>query len=206
MSNEVSRKEDWGQLGPAMKALPNDKWRDFVRFYLLEKPGRGAQTNAARRAGFGLPHTAGPNFARTASRLMHDERMLAAIVEESKKFVRAGAPQAAKALMALIHNPEHKDHARAVAMLLDRTDPVTSHQVVEVTHRHMDADQEGIEELRALRQLGTSRDKLLELFGGNGLSRLEALEAADTAQRAQVAKLIEGEVIEPTQEGTTDGK
>jgi hypothetical protein len=80
-------------------------------------------------------------------------------------------------------------------MLLDRVDPVVSHQHIDVTHKHVDADQEAIEELRALRQLGTAREKLIELFGGNGLVRLEALEAADTAQRAQNAKTIEGEVI-----------
>jgi hypothetical protein len=42
-----------------------------------------------------------------------------------------------------------------------------------------------------LRQLGTSRDKLVELFGGNGLARLERLEAADIARRADQAKVIE---------------
>ena len=96
----------------------------------------------------------------------------------------------------MIRDPKHKDHARAVAMLLDRVDPITSHQHVEVVHKHLDLDTEGIEELRALRQLGTTREKLIELFGGNGLARLEALEAADAAQRAQNAKVIEGEAVE----------
>ena len=48
----ASRKEVLGEYGPAMRALPNHRWRAFVEFYLLENPGRGAQTNAARRAGF----------------------------------------------------------------------------------------------------------------------------------------------------------
>ncbi len=48
----VARKQDWGELSPPMRALPNNKWRNFVDFYILEPPGRGAQTAAARRAGF----------------------------------------------------------------------------------------------------------------------------------------------------------
>jgi len=47
-------------------------------------------------------------------------------------------------------------------------------------------DQEALEELRALRQLGTPREKLLTLFGHNGLDRIEALEAADTSRRPPI--------------------
>ena len=81
-------------------------------------------------------------------------------------------------------------------MSLDRNDPIESRQFVEVTHKHVDLDQEALEELRALRALGTSREKLVELFGGNGLERIERLEAADAGRRADNAKLIEGEVAE----------
>ena len=89
-------------------------------------------------------------------------------------------PEAVKAMHAMIRNPEHKDHARAVSMSLDRSDPITTHQEISVTHKTVDMDQEGIEELRALRKLGVSHEKMVETFGGNGLARLEALEAADT--------------------------
>ena len=44
------RKQDWGQLGPAMKALPNDQWRAFAEHYVTEKPGHGALAAAARKA------------------------------------------------------------------------------------------------------------------------------------------------------------
>ena len=47
-----------------------------------------------------------------------------------------------------------------------------------VTHRvTLSADEEMLEELKALRNLGTSREKMLEIFGGNMLPRLEQLEA-----------------------------
>jgi hypothetical protein len=178
-----------------MKALPNNRWRAFVEFYLLEKPGHGAQTNAARRAGFGHTRTSPLNFARISSRLMRDERMMAAIAEEARKIVRAGAPEAAKALLNLVRDPEHKDHARAIGMVLARTDPEVTRHDMNIVHRVIDPDQEALEELRAARVLGASREKLLELFGGNYLPRLERLEAAETEQRATRAKLIEGELI-----------
>ena len=204
MSRNVARQE-WGQFGPAMKALPNDKWRDAVKYYITGKPGYGAQTHAAYRAGFGKPHTTPLVMAHIASRLFSDERVVAAIAEESRKIIRVGAPEAVAALLNLIRNPEHKDHARAIAIVLDRTDPVTTHQHIDVTHRNVDPQQEAIEELRALRQLGTTREKLLELFGGNGLARIEALEAADTVQRANNAKVIDGEVEIETEHEATDG-
>jgi hypothetical protein len=95
-----------------------------------------------------------------------------------------------------IRDPESKDHARFVAMALDRSDPVTTRQEIEVTHRNVDPDVEAIEELRAARQLGAPREKLLEVFGHNGLERIEALEAADAARRAREAKVIDGEAVE----------
>jgi hypothetical protein len=189
------RKEDWGQLGPAMKALPNDRWRDFVYHLIHQKPGHGMFTQAARKAGFGRESTP-TNLAKMAWKLSHDERTIAAIAEETKKVIRAGAPEAANALLNLIRDPAHRDHGRAVAMLLDRVDPVVSRHDIEVTHRVVDPDTEALEELRALRQLGTSREKLIELFGANGLDRIETLDAADTARRAAEAKVIDGEVIE----------
>lgn len=191
------RKPDWGELGPAMRALPNDRWRAFVEFYLLEtytnrhKNNYGPQAVAARKAGFGSPKSTPRALAHIGWRLMRDDRMIAGIAEESRKLLRAGAPEAVRAVHAGIRNPDHKDHARFVAMLLDRADPVESKQLIEVTHKHLDPDQEALEELRALRSLGTSREKLIDLFGTNGLDRLERREAADTSRRAASAKLID---------------
>jgi phage terminase small subunit len=185
------RKDDWGALGPAMKALPSARWRAFVEFYLLEPPGYGAQTRAARRAGFGHANSKPLTMARIATRLLHDDRILAAIAEESRKLLRAGAPEAVKALLGLVRNPDHRDHARGIALVLARTDPEVARHDVNVVHRIVDPDIEALEELRALRHVGTPRDKLLELFGGNGLARLEKLEAEDNARRADKATIVD---------------
>ena len=149
MVTPARRKEALGEYGPAMKALPNDKWRAFVEFYLLEEPGRGAQTNAARRAGFGSPRSKPIDMAHIGWRLMRDERMQAAIAEEARKLLRGSAPEAAKALIGLIRNPDHKDHARAIGMMLARTDPEITRHDMNITHRVIDPDQEELEELRA---------------------------------------------------------
>lgn len=196
-ASRAQRKEDWGQLGPAMRALSNNRHRAFVEFYLLEKPGHGAQTNAARRAGFGHARTTPLNMARIASRLMRDDRIIAAIAEEARKIIRGGAPEAAKALLELVRNSEHKDHARGIAMVLARTDPEVQQHDLQISHRIVDAHQEALEELRAARALGATRDKLLELFGGNCLPRLERLEAA---QIEHSAKIIDGDAVEVEQQ------
>jgi hypothetical protein len=187
--------DEWGSLSDEMRALPNAKWRGFVEFFLLQEPGRGAATAAARAAGFGKANSSALTMAQIASRLLRDPRVVAALAAESKKLLRAGAPEATKALMALIRNPEHRDHGRAIGLVLARVDPEVAKHDINVVHRIVDPDEEALEELNALRQLGTSREKLVELFGGNGLARLEKLEAADHARRANVAKVIEGEVV-----------
>jgi hypothetical protein len=203
MSRAISaerRKENWGELGPAIRALTQMQ-RDFVRHYLAEsmiKP-YGAGVRAAVAAGY-----MGKNRASTskiAHFMLHDrtrnEKVQAAITEESRRLLRFGAPEALGALFALVRNPEHKDHIHALRMVISRTDPEVSRQDVNVTHRHIDPDQEELEELRAMRALDVSREKLIEMFGGNGLARLEKLEAAEQQRRAAKAKIIEGEVIEP---------
>jgi hypothetical protein len=203
------RKPDWGELGPAMRALPNDRWRAFVEFYLLEtyrnrhKNNYGPQAAAARKAGFGKPKTTTRAMAHMAWRLMRDDRVIAAVAEESRKLLRSGAPEAVKAVLNGVRDSSHPAHARFVDMLLSRADPVESKQLIEVTHKHLDPDLEALEELRALRSLGTSREKLIDLFGTNGLDRLERLEAADTNRRAREAKVIDHVAASPDDSGRT---
>jgi hypothetical protein len=195
-------RKDWGELGPAMQALPNEKWRAFCYHLTTQKPGHGALTRAARAAGFGINSTP-TNLAKLAWRLSHDERVIAAVAEESRKVIRLGHPEAVNAVLNLVRNPKHRDHMRAVDAVLSRADPIESHSRhnIEVLHRTVDPDREALEELRALRHLGTPREKLLALFGHNGLDRIEALEAADTSRRADSAKVIEGKVVEMEQAG-----
>ena len=62
-------------------------------------------------------------MATIASRLTHDKRVQEAFAEQDQLYIRASAPRAIRALSALIENPEAKDHARGIAMVLDRVHP-----------------------------------------------------------------------------------
>jgi hypothetical protein len=179
MTRAVARKtEDWGRHGPAMMALPNDQWRAFAEAYATKRPGHGALTAAARETGFGTGSTTPTIMAKIAWRLSSDDRMIAAIAELSRKIIRVGSTEAANAVLALLRDPAHRDHARAIEMVISRSDPIETRHRMEVIHKTVDPDDEAIEELKALRSLGTPRTKLLELFGGNGLERLEDLESS----------------------------
>jgi hypothetical protein len=54
--NVGDRPENFGELGPAMRALSNERYREFVRHYVIGKPRRGAAA-AYRAAGLGLKST-----------------------------------------------------------------------------------------------------------------------------------------------------
>jgi hypothetical protein len=190
-----AKREDWGQLSLEMKALPNDEWRTFVHELVVGPPGHGRLARAARIAGFGKDSTP-ENVAKIAWRMSQDDRTIAAVTAESRKYFRGLHPEALSAYANLLRDPEAKDHGRAVMRALDSIDPIVSKQDISVTHRVIDPDQEALEELRALRQIGATREKLIELFGGNGLARLERLEVAEFARRASEAKIINGEVID----------
>jgi phage terminase small subunit len=123
------------QDGPAMKVLPTDRHRAFVRALYTVRPGHGANVKAAKRAGFGSATSTPQSMATIASRLAHDERVLAAIREEDEKYIRSSAPRAIRALSSLIENPKAKDHARGIAMVLDRVHPLETIQKVTVEHQ-----------------------------------------------------------------------
>jgi hypothetical protein len=190
-----SDQPDAVEWGPAMRQLANDQQRAFVFHLTREKPRRGALVAAARKAGY-CANSTPAIAAKFAWKLSRDPRVLAAITEESRKILFCAFPEAGNALVNLIRDPGHRDHGRAIAMLLDRTFPAESRHTMEVVHKVVDPDTEALEELSALRQLGTAREKLLELFGHNGLDRLEMLEAADNARRAAQAKVIDAQIVE----------
>lgn len=120
--------------GPMMLALPSDRHRAFVRALYQVRPGHGAAVRAAKMAGFGTAESSPSSMATIASRLKHDERILAALEEEDKKFIRASAPRAVSALARLVEDPDHKDHARGISMVLDRVHPAEQVHKVTTTH------------------------------------------------------------------------
>jgi hypothetical protein len=101
------------------------------------RPGYGAHVKAPKMAGFGTSTSSAKSWSVIASQLAHDEKILEALHEEDQKRIRASAPRAVRALTHLVESPNHRDHARGIAMVLDRTYPLTTthHVKVERTDR-----------------------------------------------------------------------
>ena len=183
------------EWGPAMKALPSDRHRAFVLALYQIKPGYGAHVQATKLAGFGTSKSSPHSWSAIATRLAHDDRILAALYEEDQKRIRASAPRAIRALQHLIETPGHKDHARGIGMVLDRVHPAETRHTVDV-HHHVDHDAEAIAQLRMLKSLDVPRAKLEEVFGFTGLSRYERLLDIEDAKRRPGPRLIEGTATE----------
>jgi phage terminase small subunit len=144
---------DGAEWGPCMKALASDKHRMFVLALYQIRPGYGAHVKAAKLAGFGTETSSAKSWSVIASRLAHDEKILAAIFEEDQKRIRASAPRAIGALQRLIEDPSARDHARGIAMVLDRVHPVETTHKVTVEHQaasSMKATAEVFERIMAL--------------------------------------------------------
>ena len=105
-----------GKLGPAMLALPTDGMRAFV--YAMLDTGGQNQMLCAKESGYtGTERT----LAVTGHRLAHDERVQAAIQEEARRRLNAGAILAVNTVLSIAANATHKDQLRAATAILDRT-------------------------------------------------------------------------------------
>jgi hypothetical protein len=160
---------DKALLGPAMAALPNDRWRAAAVARFMVK----TNTAAMSLAGFGADVPGGPTcMKQQAYDVFHDERMLRALKELGEKHLVAGIPNAIGVVEEIMSNPEHKDRLRAAQTVLDRAYPLESLHRVTVEHK-IDYQAQALEELTAFRKLGVAREKLEEIFGRDGLYHLE---------------------------------
>jgi len=122
------------KLGPKMLALSEKQQKFVIALFTTVRPGHGAASKACRLAGFGTPTSSPQSIATISSRLMNDERVLEGMREYGERFIRSTAPAAIRAMHKLILTPSHKDHGRAVGMLLDRVHP--AEMVHKVKHEH----------------------------------------------------------------------
>ena len=185
---------DEGELTPAMRELPNDRWRAFVRAW-CDPANRQNAAHCARVAGFQCESA--ESFAKVAYRLLNDQRIVEAVQELARKQLRSLAPKATAALDNLLDKSGHKDHARAIGMVLDRTDPTTQTIDVKHTHEVIDRDKDLVEAYRYLVSLDVTREKMVhELGGPNILTRAERLAALEDAKRAEAAEVIDAKFTE----------
>jgi hypothetical protein len=137
-NNEPANDLEAAEWGPAMQALSPKRRALVCALYSEDAPrhGDGLLIYAAQVAGYGTPTSSKKALGVIAGRIVHDDRVQAAIVEYSQRCLRAIPPEAIRALKDLIRDPKHKDHARGIAMVLDRADPLqTMHTVKVEDHR-----------------------------------------------------------------------
>lgn len=184
------------ELGPKMLAC-TERERRFVVAY-LQNGGRDA-TDAARTAGF-IDNDTGAIRVQ-AHMLMHRQRVLDALKEVGNKYFQSLLIPSVMAMEKLVSKPDHPDHAKTVFSVLSRLGltertGVDVNHTGEVTVNHTD---QAVEDLRIMRQMGASREKLLEAFGFSGLPRLEKM--LEQAELVRAVKTIEHQVsASPRQE------
>lgn len=119
---QTSHAIDAAQFGPAMAAL-TEKQRAFVCHYFEFPRKHGAVTYAAVKAGYGNTRA---SSASIGHQLLSDDKVLAAIAEESRKHITTLGPLAVRALKKLLETPTSRDHGRALGIVLDRIAPQSS--------------------------------------------------------------------------------
>lgn len=151
---------DWdASMGPAMSALDSSRQR-FVRAFIMQG-GKNA-TAAARTAGFGTGSVNSIQVA--ASRLMHEDRVLAGLREETLKMMGGDVVEVARRVTKIALSSKQENTAlKASTMIFDRVgmQAVTEHRVTVQDDRR-------------------SREELLREFVG--LFREAGLNLADLAK------------------------
>jgi hypothetical protein len=181
-------------LGPKLAAL--DKRRQIFAFTYGSGIAQSAR-EAARLAGYSDPAlsaTGKPSnsLGSRAHQLLHEPAIIEAIEEVAAREFRNLIPLIIGGAKQILLDPKHRDYAKTVLSLLARLGYAEKTSVDvnvsgEVTVNHTDA---AVEDLRRLKELGVSRERLLESFGAIGLDRYERLLAERTP------KLIEGSAVE----------
>ena len=105
--------EEYREFGPEMRKLPYQEQLFVCNLYM----GTRTVSSAMRQAGY---TAATPNALRVhAHTLLHSERIIAALKEESKRRTATLLPAAQRALGNLLENPNHADHFKAIKMVRD---------------------------------------------------------------------------------------
>lgn len=169
-STALIKVPDIDDLGPAMLACTT-RQRAFV-IAMLDFPG-WTHDQMAMAAGF-----TGDNMTlrTTASRLVHADKVQAAIQEEARKRIGASAITAASELVKIAGNGMHKDQLKAIGMILNR---VGLHEKTEhaVTVTNIADDSAAIERIKALAGLLGLDAK--QLLGRAGVVDAEFSEVQD---------------------------
>jgi hypothetical protein len=159
---------DLKRLGPAMRALPSDRWRAAAVARFMVPVGGHWSGNAAacRAAGFGNEEgtTTPRSMSATAYKVFHDPRMLAALDELGKEFLRGGVPDALTVVHEIMSDKKQKDRLKAAQVVINYAHPVqTAHHV---TVEHVDDRRMVDFALKLATELGIEAQKLIGRIDG----------------------------------------
>jgi hypothetical protein len=154
---------DLKSLGPAMRALPSDRWRAAAVARFMVQPGRGGgNTAACRIAGFGS--TTPGSMKVVAYNVFHDPRMIAALHELGEQFLRGGVPDAIAVVHEIMGDKRHKDRLKAAQVIINYAHPVqTAHHV---TVEHVDDRRMVDFALKLAAEMGVEAGKLVGRING----------------------------------------
>lgn len=147
--------------GPAMQAL-SDKQKRFVINVVELGGGPSKFTECAKRAGYTADSPG--SLGQTVYRLVHSDKIQAALEEEARRRLKTGMVQAVSGLLALAErcaDTDPKVALKAYEAILNRTGlPSQSEQKVTVEHKL--SDQELLNRVNKLGgSLGVDLSKLL---------------------------------------------
>ena len=166
---------DETQMGPAMRALRNDRQRLFV--IILVQTGCST-ADAAKHAGYSA--SSQNVLASKGWQLAHDERIQAALREEGLKALRASSVAGITILSEIARNPNEaaRDRISAVKEIMSRGGfGAVSEHTLNVVHR---SEQEVDAELMAVaKELGMSDEATAKLLGRPVVRKREATDITD---------------------------
>ena len=150
-------------LGPAMRALPSDRWRAAAVARFMVTAGRwGGNAAACRAAGFAC--TTPDSMKVTAHRVFHDKRMVEAMRELGEQFLRQGVPDAIAVVYEIMGDQKHKDRLKAAMGVINYAHPAqTAHHV---TVEHVDDRRMMAFALKLAAEMGIEADKLVGRIDG----------------------------------------
>jgi phage terminase small subunit len=173
------------EIGPKLAAC-SEKERIFAYAYATGIAETAAA--AARLAGYSDPGPHSNSLRSKAHQVLHRSHVIAAIEEVCRTEFRGLIPLTIAAAKRVLQDPEHDDHVKMIISVLSRLGygekaSVDVNVSGEVAVSHTDA---ALDDLRRLKTLGLSRDRLLEIFGYSGLDRYERLLAERDARAPKV--------------------
>jgi hypothetical protein len=174
---------DVESMGPALRALTPKQRRLILE--LRDGPSGYGSIIRAGRIAYG---EAGSEDALKVivSKVLHDDRVQAAMKEIGLKKISTAAFQAIGNVERIANDPADVNCFKANIELLNRGGfaPQTHHTVT-VEHK-VDYTKQALEELAMFRRLGVGREALEQIYGRDGLFHLE--------QQLDPGKLIDGTV------------